>query len=49
MYTQPLAEFAHDFRLADLPADAKKETLRILIDCLGCGVAGLVAPGARPI
>ncbi|HEY3117672.1 MAG TPA: MmgE/PrpD family protein, partial [Chloroflexota bacterium] len=45
MYTQELAEFAHDFRLADLPAEAKHEALRILIDCLGCGVAGLIAPG----
>jgi len=47
MYTRPLAEFAHDFRLADLPAETKHETLRMLLDCLGCGVAGLVAPGTR--
>jgi 2-methylcitrate dehydratase PrpD len=46
-YTRDLAEFAHQMRLADVPADARREALRILIDCLGCGVAGLVAPGTR--
>ena len=46
-YTRDLAEFALDMRLADVPAEAQHEALRILIDCLGCGVAGLVAPGTR--
>jgi len=46
-YTRDLAAFAHDMRLADVPAEARHEALRILIDCLGCGVAGLVAPGTR--
>src|SRR5437870_8946900 len=46
-YTRDLAAFAHDMRLADVPAEAQRETLRILLDCLGCGVAGLVAPGTR--
>ncbi len=44
-YTRDLAEFAHGMRLADVPANARHETLRIVVDCLGCGVAGLVAPG----
>ena len=46
-YTRDLAEFAVDMRLDDVPAAARHEALRILIDCLGCGVAGLVAPGTR--
>ena len=46
-YTRDLAEFAHDMRLGDVPEAAQHETLRILVDCLGCGVAGLVAPGTR--
>lgn len=46
-YTRDLAAFGHDMRLADVPAPARHEALRILIDCLGCGVAGLVAPGTR--
>jgi len=46
-YTSDLAAFAHDMKLADVPAEARHEALRILIDCLGCGVAGLVAPGTR--
>jgi 2-methylcitrate dehydratase PrpD len=46
-YTRDLAQFAHDMRLADVPSEARHEALRVLIDCLGCGVAGLVAPGTR--
>ncbi len=46
-YTRDLAEFAHELRLADVLAETQHEALRILIDCLGCGVAGLVAPGTR--
>ena len=46
-YTRDLAEFASAMRLADVPAAAQHEALRILVDCLGCGVAGLVAPGTR--
>jgi 2-methylcitrate dehydratase PrpD len=46
-YTRGLAEFAHDMRLADVPEDVKHETLRILIDCMGCAVAGLVTPGTQ--
>src|SRR4029453_1166124 len=46
-YTRDLAEFGHGMRLADVPVEAQHEALRILIDCWGCGVAGLVAPGTR--
>src|SRR5436190_22961374 len=46
-YTRDLAEFAHRMRLDDVPAESQHETRRILIDCLGCGIAGIVAPGTR--
>jgi len=46
-YTRDLAEFAVDMRLGDVPDAARHEALRIFIDCMGCGVAGLVAPGTR--
>ena len=46
-YTRDLAEFGHGMRLSDVPEAARHETLRILIDCLGCGIAGVVAPGTR--
>lgn len=46
-YTRDLAAFAHEMRLADVPAEVKHEALRVLLDCMGCAVAGLVTPGAR--
>jgi 2-methylcitrate dehydratase PrpD len=46
-YTRDLAAFAREMQLGDVPAEATHEALRILIDCVGCGVAGLVAPGTR--
>src|SRR5436190_8867635 len=46
-YTRDLAEFGYAMHLSDVPEVARHETLRILIDCLGCGVAGIVAPGTR--
>jgi 2-methylcitrate dehydratase PrpD len=44
-YTRDLATFGHDMRLADVPIEAQHEARRILMDCVGCGVAGLIAPG----
>src|SRR5437867_2270388 len=46
-YTRDLAALAHEMRLADVPAEVKHEAIRILLDSLGCGVAGLVTPGTR--
>ncbi len=46
-YTRGLAEFAHDMRLADVPDVVRHETLRVLLDCMGCAVASLVTPGAQ--
>lgn len=46
-YTRPLAEFALIVDAGRVPEDVKHETARIVIDCLGCGVGGLVTPGGQ--
>jgi 2-methylcitrate dehydratase PrpD len=46
-YTRPLAEFALGIEAEQVPAEIKHETSRIVMDCLGCAVAGLVTPAGR--
>src|SRR5262245_41242297 len=46
-YTRPLAEFALTVDASGAPDDVQHEVGRVVLDCLGCGVGGLVAPGGR--
>lgn len=46
-YTRDLAEFAQALRPADIPTQVAHQAGRILLDCLGCGVAGLITPSGR--
>jgi len=45
-YTRALAEFASSVK-ADPPDEIKHEISRVVLDCLGCAVAGLVTEGGR--
>ena len=45
--TRTLSDFALNFRLEDVAEDVRHETVRILLDCLGCAVAGLVTPAGQ--
>lgn len=45
--TRALAEFAVGVGAASTPESVRHEALRILLDCLGCTVAGLVTPAGR--
>lgn len=42
-----LAEFALALDPRNVPADVKHEAVRIFLDCVGCGVAGLVTDSGR--
>lgn len=46
-YTRPLAEFALTVDAGSTPSEVQHETARVVLDCLGCGVGGLVTPGGR--
>jgi 2-methylcitrate dehydratase PrpD len=46
-YTRPLAEFALTVDAMRTPDEVQHEVARVVLDCLGCGVAGLVSPGGR--
>ncbi len=46
-YTRDLAEFAQALRPADIPTEVGHQARRVLLDCLGCGVAGLITPSGR--
>lgn len=46
-YTRTLAEYALSIQLPQVPDAVKHETSRIVLDILGCMVAGLVTPTGR--
>lgn len=46
-YTRTFAEFAADLRPADVPDNIRHEVSRVLLDCIGCAVAGLVTDAGR--
>ena len=46
-YTRTLAELAAGLKATDAPAEIRHEVGRILLDCIGCAVAGLVTPAGR--
>lgn len=45
--TRALAEFTIEVEPRTAPEAVQHETLRILLDCLGCAVGGLVTPSGR--
>jgi len=45
--TRALAEFILEMDPRQAPEEVQHETLRILLDCLGCAVGGLVTPSGR--
>ena len=45
--THVLAEFALELDPRNAPETVRNETLRILLDCLGSAVGGLVTPAGR--
>src|SRR5437763_6942187 len=46
-YTRTLSDYALSIRPEQVPDDVKHETARIVLDALGCAVAGLVTPAGR--
>ena len=45
--TRTLAEFALSLRLDDVPVAVRHESERILVDCVGSAVAGVVNPAGQ--
>lgn len=46
-YTRTLSDYALSIQPDQVPEDVRHETGRILLDCLGCAVAGLVTPAGK--
>ncbi len=46
-YTRTLSEFAQGLDASVVPDDVKHEVSRIVLDCLGCAIAGLVTEAGR--
>jgi 2-methylcitrate dehydratase PrpD len=46
-YTRALAEFALSIEAGDLPADVVHEARRVLLDCVGSTIAGLVTDAGK--
>jgi len=46
-YTRALAELAVDVEVGRLPAEVVHEAGRVLLDCLGCAIAGTTTPAGR--
>src|SRR5207302_877873 len=45
--TRTLAEFARTLELSAVPPEVRHEAARIVVDCVGCAVAGLVTSAGR--
>lgn len=45
--TKALAMFALEIRLGEVPQQVTHEAVRILLDCLGCAVAGVATPAGK--
>src|SRR5437899_589659 len=46
-YTRTLSDYALSIQADEVPDDVKHETARIVLDAIGCALAGLVTPAGK--